>query len=297
MRTRTSPIEGVGSGRLLSFRGVFVSNKTIARIEKSDLSRYADCNMNILGYAADSGGDMKVFENYRIQPCGRNVIIILGGPGAGKGTQAEAIREWLNVPHISSGDLLRSEIIAATPLGLQVKAIVDGGGLAGDDIVNELILERIRNQDCSSGFVLEGYPRNVGQAVTLEGNLPMGDRQIVIDLLTDPEKMVARLKYRRTCKACGAIYHSIAAPPDRPGVCDYCNEALVERSDDHEDVIRERFKVYRAVNDRLRKLYTRMGVYHAIDGMRSKDQVTYNIRRLLENEIFESSIAGKTAAD
>ena len=253
--------------------------------------------MNILGYAADSGGDMKVFENYRIQPCGRNVIIILGGPGAGKGTQAEAIREWLNVPHISSGDLLRSEIIAATPLGLQVKAIVDGGGLAGDDIVNELILERIRNQDCSSGFVLEGYPRNVGQAVTLEGNLPMGDRQIVIDLLTDPEKMVARLKYRRTCKACGAIYHSIAAPPDRPGVCDYCNEALVQRSDDHEDVIRERFKVYRAVNDRLRKLYTRMGVYHAIDGMRSKDQVTYNIRRLLENEIFESSIAGKTAAD
>jgi len=297
MRTRTSPLEGVGSERLLSLKGVFVSNKTIARIEKSDLSRYADCNMNMLGCAADSGGDMKVFENYRIQPCGRNVIIILGGPGAGKGTQAEAIREWLNVPHISSGDLLRSEIIAATPLGLQVKAIVDGGGLAGDDIVNELILERIRNQDCSSGFVLEGYPRNVGQAVTLEGNLPMGDRQIVIDLLTDPEKMVARLKYRRTCKACGAIYHSIAAPPDRPGVCDYCNEALVQRSDDHEDVIRERFKVYRAVNDRLRKLYTRMGVYHAIDGMRSKDQVTYDIRRLLENEIFESSIAGKTAAD
>jgi adenylate kinase len=241
---------------------------------------------------------MKVFENYRIQPSsGRNVIIILGGPGAGKGTQAEAIREWLNLPHISSGDLLRSEITAATPLGLRVKAIVDGGGLAGDDIVNELILRRIRNQDCSNGFVLEGYPRNVGQAVTLEGNLPMEDRQIVIDLLTDPEKMVERLKYRRTCKACGAVYHSITAPPNRPGECDYCNEALVQRSDDHEDVIRERFKVYRAVNDRLRKLYTRMGVYHAIDGMRPAEQVARDIRRLLEKEVFEASIAGRIAAD
>ena len=233
---------------------------------------------------------MKVFA-------GRNVIILLGGPGAGKGTQAEAIRQWLKVPHISSGHLLRSEVAAATPLGLRVKAIVDAGGLVGDGVVNELILERIRNQDCSSGFILEGYPRNVGQAVALEGNLPMWDRQIVIDLLTDLEEMVARLKHRRTCKACGAVYHSVAAPPDRPGVCDNCGESLIQRSDDNEDVIRERFKVYRAMNDRLRKLYTRMGVYHAIDGMRPEEEVARDIRELLEREIFELPKTGRIAAD
>jgi adenylate kinase len=241
---------------------------------------------------------MKIFENSRIQSSrGRNVIILLGGPGAGKGTQAEAIHEWLKVPHISSGHLLRSEVAAASPLGLQVKTIVDAGGLVGDDIVDELILGRIRNQDCSSGFILEGYPRNVGQAVALEGNLSMWDRQIVIDLLTDLDEMVARLKYRHTCKVCGAIYNSVAAPPDRPGVCDYCNNSLVQRSDDNEQVIRERFKVYRAMNDRLRKLYTRMGVYHAIDGMRPEEQIARDIRQLLEREIFELSIAGRIAAD
>jgi adenylate kinase len=241
---------------------------------------------------------MKVFEKSRIQSSpGRNVIILLGGPGAGKGTQAEAIHEWLKVPHISSGHLLRSEVAAASPLGLRVKAIVDAGGLVGDGIVEELIMKRIRNQDCSSGFILEGYPRNAGQAVALEGNLPMKDRHIVIDLLTDLEKMVTRLKDRLTCKACGAVYHSVAAPPDRPGVCDYCGESLIQRSDDDEDVIRERFKVYRATNERLRKLYTRMGVYHAVDGMRPEEEVARDIRQLLEREIFESTMTGKVAAD
>ena len=117
---------------------------------------------------------MKVVENSRIQRAlRRNVIILLGGPGAGKGTQAEAISDWLKVPHISSGQLLRSEVAAATPLGLQAKRVIDAGGFVGDDLVNQLIMKRIRVQDCTSGFILDGYPRNVGQAVTLEGNLPI----------------------------------------------------------------------------------------------------------------------------
>jgi adenylate kinase len=241
---------------------------------------------------------MKVVERLRVQSSlGRNVIILLGGPGAGKGTQAEAISQWLKIPHISSGQLLRSEVTAATSLGLRAKAVIDAGGFVGDGVVEELILKRIRKPDCSTGFILDGYPRNVSQAVTLEGHLPMWDRHIVIDLVTDLEKLISRLTYRRTCEACGAIYHSITAPPDRPGVCDHCNEYLIQRSDDHEDVIRERFKAYQATSERLTRLYKRMGVYHAIDGMRPADEVSSDIQLLLKNEIVESPWAGRVAAD
>jgi adenylate kinase len=241
---------------------------------------------------------MKVVENSRIQRAlRRNVIILLGGPGAGKGTQAEAISDWLKVPHISSGQLLRSEVAAATPLGLQAKRVIDAGGFVGDDLVNQLIMKRIRVQDCTSGFILDGYPRNVGQAVTLEGNLPIWDRHFVIDLFIDLEEMVARLTNRRTCKACGAIYHSITSPPKRPGVCDHCSQSLVQRSDDHEDVIRERFKAYHAMTERLRRLYKLMGVYHAVDGLRPADEVSSDIRQVLEHEIFELPSAGRVAAD
>jgi adenylate kinase len=227
----------------------------------------------------------------------RNVIVLLGGPGAGKGTQAEGISGWLRIPHISSGQLLRSEVAAGTPLGLRAKAIIDAGGMVGDDLVDELILKRIRNEDCSNGFVLDGYPRNVGQAVRFEGTLPMWDRQIVIDLTTDLGKMIGRLTHRRTCQACGAIYHLITSPAKRPEVSDQCNETLMQRSDDHEDVIRERFKAYEAMSERLTKLYKRMGIYHVVDGMRPADEVASEIWQLLEYEIIEVPLAGRVAAD
>jgi adenylate kinase len=241
---------------------------------------------------------MKVVGNFRIKPAiKRNVIILLGGPGAGKGTQAEAISKWLKIPHISSGQLLRSEVAAATPLGLRVKAIIDAGELVGDGFVDELIMKRIRNRDCTGGFILDGYPRSVSQAVTFEGNLPMSDRHIVIELLTDLEKVISRIAYRRTCKACGAIYHSITSPPQRLGVCDQCSQTLVQRSDDREDVIRARYTAYQAMAARLTKLYKRMGVYHGIDGMRSADEISTDLRQLLEHEIFESLSTNRVAAD
>jgi adenylate kinase len=174
---------------------------------------------------------------------------------------------------------------------------IDAGGLVGDDLVDELILKRIRNEDCINGFILDGYPRNTRQAVTLEGNLPMWDRHIVLDLLIDLPKTIARLAYRRTCRPCGAIYHSITSTPKRHGVCDYCNETLIQRSDDHEDVIRERFKAYQAMDERLTKLYKRMGVYHAVDGMRHADEIAADIRQLLEQELIGVPLAARMAAD
>lgn len=227
----------------------------------------------------------------------RNIIILLGGPGAGKGTQAQRISDWLGIPHISSGQLLRTEVAAATPLGLKAKSIMDAGSLVGDDIINELILQRIRKPDCSTGFVLDGYPRHVGQAVTLEASLPLHDRQIVIDILTDLEKMIPRLTNRRTCGECGAIYHLIASPPKAAGKCDQCGAKLIQRSDDHEEVIRERFKAYHEMTETLTFLYQRMGVYHGIDGMRLPDDVGRDIRKVLEHELAARPSAGRVAAD
>lgn len=226
----------------------------------------------------------------------RNVIILLGGPGAGKGTQAAEIGHWLKIPHISTGQLLRAEVAAESPLGLKAQKIIAAGGLVPDELVNDMVRLRIRKEDCKSGFILDGYPRNVSQAVALDAALPIRDRQIVIEILTDLEKMIARLTNRRTCTACGAIFHLIASPPKYAGRCDSCGQALMQRADDHEDVIRERFKAYQDVTERLTSLYQRMHVYHRVDGMRSREEVGRDIRRLLEHEIFESPSAAKVAA-
>jgi adenylate kinase len=227
----------------------------------------------------------------------RTVVILLGGPGAGKGTQAEAIRDLFKIPHISTGQMLRSEAAAATPVGLCVKAIMAAGALVPDEIVNDLIRQRIHQEDCKTGLILDGYPRNVSQAVALDAALPIRDRQIVIEIVTDLEKMLPRLTSRRTCPSCGAIYHLVASPPTCGGVCDHCSGKLVQRSDDTEDVIRERFKAYQDVTERLTDLYQRMQIYHSVDGMRPPDDVGSDIRRLLEHEMFSMTSASRVAAD
>jgi adenylate kinase len=225
----------------------------------------------------------------------RNVIILLGGPGAGKGTQAQAITGWLRIPHISTGELLRSEIVAGTGLGLRARAVMETGALVGDDLVNELVASRVSKEDCNTGFVLDGYPRSVRQAVALESSLPLKDRQIVIDIAIDLEKIVPRLTARRTCAACRKIYHLTTAPPLRPGVCDRCNARLIQRFDDREDVIRERFKAYTGCTRPLTGFYRRMGIYHQVDGMGSAAQVAQDIRSVLEREIRIAARANSIA--
>jgi adenylate kinase len=217
----------------------------------------------------------------------RNVIILLGGPGAGKGTQAEGITRWLGFPHISTGQLLRSQVAVGTALGLRAKAIMETGGLVGDDLVNEIVAERIRKEDCEAGFILDGYPRNVRQAIAFEGSLPLSARQTVIDIAIDPEKLIPRLTQRRTCRSCGAIYHLITSLPKRGGFCDECGDALIQRADDREEVIRERFRVYVDRTQELTRFYRRMRIYHQVDGTRPREQVAGDIRELLEQEVWK----------
>jgi adenylate kinase len=226
---------------------------------------------------------------------GRNIIILLGGPGAGKGTQAEELSRWLGMPHISTGQLLRLQAGDGTALGLRAKAIMEAGGLVADDVVNEIVAERIRQKDCEAGFILDGYPRNVRQAIAFEGSLPMHDRQTVIEIAIDLEKIMPRLTERRTCRACGAIYHLTASRPKHYGVCDHCGDRLIQRSDDREDVIRERFKAYLNWTQELTRFYRRMGVFFQVNGMRPPDRVAEDIRQVLEEKIWSHPQAASFA--
>jgi len=220
------------------------------------------------------GGDCEVNVS------ARNIVILLGGPGAGKGTQAELISAWLRIPHISTGQLLREEALAGSHLGLKAKATMDAGELVSSDIVNELVERRIDECDCALGFVLDGYPRDLGQAVKFNELLRTGDRLIVIDINADLERVLPRLTGRRICRSCNAIYHLLTSPPRHDGLCDVCDTTLMQRSDDREHVIRERFRIYQSLAAPLKCLYQRQGVYHEVDGLRPRDHVRRNIRRL-----------------
>lgn len=240
---------------------------------------------------------METPGNSRSKGAPRNVVILLGGPGAGKGTQAGAVTSWFRIPHISSGQLLRSEVASGAELGLRAKAIMDAGALVGDDIVNELIARRISQKDCTSGFILDGYPRDIDQAVTFKRTLFKDDRLIVIDIDIDLEKVISRLTGRRTCKSCNDVYHTVTSPPRRAGFCDHCASVLVQRSDDREDVIRERFETYRALTKPLTDLYQHWGLYHRVDGMQPREVVAGAIRRLLEKEVLQISLSEDESPD
>lgn len=207
----------------------------------------------------------------------RNVVILLGPPGAGKGTQAKAVETALAIPQISTGDMLRDAIARKTPLGLEAKEAVDSGNLVTDEVVNGIVRERIESDDCRDGFILDGYPRNVAQAEAFDGNLGQSDRMSVIELGVDSDQLVDRLTRRWTCRECGAIYNTSGHPPRKAGICDRCGGPLGQRSDDTEAVIRDRMDVYRAETEPVVEFYRSKGVYSRIDGMAPIDEVTRNL--------------------
>jgi len=217
----------------------------------------------------------------------RRVVVFLGGPGAGKGTQARLAAAALKIPHISTGQLLRQEVAAGTALGLRARAIMDAGGLVSDDIVNALVRRRVHDDDCAAGFILDGFPRDVDQAIGLERTLTPADRLVVIDIDTDLHKVIFRLTGRRSCAACQAIYHAITSPPRHEDVCDACGGPLLQRSDDREDVIRERFKTYHAATEPLTDLFRQWGVYYRVDGMQAPADVARDVQRVLSEHVVE----------
>jgi adenylate kinase len=207
------------------------------------------------------------------------------------------LSDWLHIPHISTGQLLRSEAASGSEPGSRVKALMEAGGLVSDDIVEEILAVRTAKDDCKSGFILDGYPRDLRQAASLRRMLRRGDRFIVIDIDTDLSRIIPRLTGRRTCSSCNSIYHLSLSPPRQPGLCDACGGRLTQRADDREDVIRERFKTYRAMTKPLTEHYYREGVYRRVDGMQPPEKVAQDIRRLVEFELAAAPAASEAAPE
>ena len=182
-------------------------------------------------------------------------IILLGPPGAGKGTQAESIVAAFGIPQISTGDMLRAAVKAGTALGQRVKAVMESGALVSDDVIVELIKERIQDEDCRSGFLFDGFPRTLAQAEALRDNgIPVTH---VVELDVSPEEVIARLSGRRVHPASGRVYHVAFNPPQAEGRDDVTGEELVQRDDDREETVRRRLEVYRGQTAPLVDYYTR----------------------------------------
>lgn len=203
-------------------------------------------------------------------------LVLLGCPGAGKGTQAKFIKEKYQAPQISTGDMLRAAINAGTPLGKQVKQIMDEGRLVSDDIMIQLVKERIQEPDCKNGFLLDGFPRTIPQAEALRENNVHLD--YVIEIKVPDEELIKRLSGRRVHLASGRTYHLLYSPPAVEGKDDVTGEPLIQREDDHEDTVRKRLSVYHQQTEPLVKYYSEATgsdkpIYIKIDGRGSVDEV------------------------
>jgi len=212
------------------------------------------------------------------------IIVLFGPPGAGKGTQAERISREMGIPHIATGDMFREAVAKGTELGRKAQEYMRRGELVPDEIVNEMVRERISMPDCSRGFILDGYPRTVNQAKALDEMLAEMGRKVdvVLNLSVSDDEVVKRLSYRRICRRCGAIYHLINNPPRREGVCDRCGGELYQREDDREEVIRRRLRVYYEQTEPVLRYYAERGILRDIDGNGTVDEVWERVKKALE---------------
>lgn len=203
-------------------------------------------------------------------------LILLGPPGAGKGTQAQWLRDSYGVPQLSTGDMLRAAVAAGTEVGRQAKAVMDRGELVSDEIINAIVDERLDQADCAPGFVLDGYPRTPGQAAALDAMLARRGLRLdaVIELSVDDEILVDRVSGRFTCAKCGTGYHDRYKPTAVPGVCDVCGATeFTRRPDDNAETVRNRLAAYHAQTAPLVAYYRDHGVLHTVDGMASIEAV------------------------
>ncbi|MFB3828086.1 MAG: adenylate kinase [Bryobacteraceae bacterium] len=210
------------------------------------------------------------------------IVLLFGPPGCGKGTQAAFIARRFDIPAISTGEVFRAEVKAGTPLGKAALAIMEAGGLVGDDVVNPMVANRIAQPDCAGGFLLDGYPRTMPQAEFLETVLREMNREqpVAIYLDVPAEVLVSRITSRRQCPQCGRIYNLVSQPPQRDGVCDIDGAALIQRADDSEAVIRERLKAYDAQTGPVIGHYLGRGGIR-IDGNHPVDEIWKQIEGLL----------------
>ena len=206
--------------------------------------------------------------------------ILLGPPGCGKGTQAKILIDMYGVPQIATGDILREALKKRTPLGVQAQSYMDKGQLVPDDLVIQIIEERLKQSDCGNGFILDGFPRTIAQAEALDKTLTgMGlTLEYVFNIDVGDEELVKRLTGRRICKSCGASYHLAFNPPREDGRCDACQGELYQRDDDKEDTIRNRLKVYQAQTAPLIDFYQEKNILSSIDGVGTIEQITERLK-------------------
>lgn len=211
-------------------------------------------------------------------------LVFLGAPGAGKGTQAKKLVEKYGIPQISTGDLLRAAVANETPLGKEAKAYMDKGELVPDPVVLGMVKDRISQDDCKKGFILDGFPRNVIQAEALdkmlsEMNIPL---DLALNLDVPFDDLMKRLTGRRTCKSCGQMYNIYYSPPKVDGKCDKCGGELFQRDDDKEETIRKRLEVYRAQTEPLIDYYSKKGAFRSISGTGSIEEIFNSTCAVLE---------------
>ncbi len=209
-------------------------------------------------------------------------IVLLGPPGAGKGTQSDVLTKKLFLPHISTGDMFRSAISAGTPLGIEAKDYMDKGLLVPDEVTIGIIKDRISQPDCREGFLLDGFPRNILQAQALDALLAESNTSLdaVINIQVPLENLIDRLTGRRMCRNCGNIYHLLYNPPAVEGVCDNCGGGLYQRSDDQEEAVKQRLAVYEERTAPLIEYYANKGLLHNVDGDRPIKDVMVDMGKI-----------------
>ena len=207
-------------------------------------------------------------------------IIFLGAPGAGKGTQAEIVSERLSIPTVSTGNIIRAALKDGTPMGLKARAFIEAGELVPDDVVIGIIQERLSEEDCENGFILDGFPRTIPQAEALDAMGIVIDK--VIDIEVPDETIARRLSGRRVCKNCGCSYHIDYKKPSVEGVCDACGGELILRSDDAPETVLERLAVYHEKTEPLKAYYEKQGKLFIVEGQELVEDTTALTLRLLE---------------
>ncbi|MBO8178371.1 MAG: adenylate kinase [Bacillus sp. (in: Bacteria)] len=210
-------------------------------------------------------------------------LVLMGLPGAGKGTQAEKIVEEYGIPHISTGDMFRAAIKEGTELGLKAKSFMDKGELVPDEVTIGIVRERLSKDDCQKGFLLDGFPRTVAQAEALENMLQELNKSIdyVLHIDVDKEILMERLTGRRICKECGATYHLVFNPPTKEGICDRCGGELYQRADDNEETVQNRLDVNIKQMQPLLDFYQEKGYLRTINGQQEIDKVFADVNELL----------------
>jgi len=215
-------------------------------------------------------------------------IILLGPPGSGKGTQGDLIEQNYGFPKISTGNLLREAVQENAPLGKKAEASMNRGDLVSDEIVMQMVEARLSREDCQKGYILDGFPRNINQALLLE-EIPSQQAEVVLDIRLNEKKLIERLSSRRICSQCGNIYNLFMKASNRPDECDVCSAGLVQRQDDMPEVIMERLRVYRQEIEPLIAYYREKANYHPIEGDKEIEPVFKDIQGVLEAELTKSN--------